>query len=376
MKVLMISYTSLIQELYHGKPRALAKLPDMQITALVPPFWKELWSSGRKELEIRKGEGYRIHVAPTLFTGNLHCAVFRNTIGPLLREIRPDIIDIEDESFNAGSAQLVWLRNRISPQSTIVMHASQSDFKRYPPPFNLFERYSLNHVSAFLARNREAVDVLRKKGYRGKTVILTHGVDPERFRADRNEARSWLGVTTDVVVGFVGALVWHKGLDTLLRAAQGVDCTVLLVGGGEYQRELLRLAEELGMSNRVKIVPPVSHRDVPRCLAAMDVFVLPSRTARNWRERFGRVLIEAMAAGIPVIGSSSGEIPEVLGEAGLIFPEDEPRRLEEHLRSLCAHPEERAMMAERGRARVAKLFSWELIARRTCELYNEVLGRS
>jgi glycosyltransferase involved in cell wall biosynthesis len=374
MRVLMISYTSLIQELYHAKPRELAALEGVELTVLVPPAWRELWG-GRRELEVTKAGSYKVEIAPVYFEGSLHYAVFREKIGHLIRTLQPDIIDIEDEPFNAGSAQAVYLRNRLARKARIVMHASQSDVKRYPPPFSLFEKYSLRNVSAFLARSGEAREVLRTKGYEGPVEVIPHGIDPGPFNWKKEDAKSSLGLGGSFVVGFVGSLVHHKGLDILVRAARDMDCTVLLIGDGSEKESLIRLGAQLGMSDRLRIHPPVAHREVPRCMAAMDVFVLPSRTVGNWREKFGRVLLEAMAAGVPVVGSASGEIPRVIGEAGLVFPEDDVEALASFLRRLRAEASLRAELSEKGRAHVSGTYSWSLIASRTYEVYRTVMSQ-
>ena len=133
------------------------------------------------------------------------------------------------------------------------------------------------------------------------------------------------------------------------------------------------LAKELGIESKLIMLPPVPHREIPKYLAAMDVFVLPSRTRSNWREKFGRVLIEAMAAGIPLIGSDSGEIPNVIGDSGLIFHEGDAKELESKIRFLIDCPEVRIKLVEKGRERVKDLYSWEVIARKTYELYKYVL---
>jgi len=374
MKILMISYTSLIQELYHGKPRAIAAIPEVDLTVLVSPYWKEFWSRGKQRLEARATESYSMEVAPILFAGNLHFAMFRKTIGRLIGELQPEIIDIEDEPFNAGSAQVVFLRNRHSPRSRIVMHASQNDFKRYPPPFNLFERYSLRNVQAFLARSGEAMEVLRRKGFAGPIEVISHGVDTDLFAHRKEEAKKSLGLDRHPVIGFVGSFVHHKGLDILLKATQGLNCRVLLVGDGAEKESLMQLARELDMEERVILHPPVLHREIPRVMAAMDVFVLPSRTARNWREKFGRVLIEAMAAGVPVVGSLSGEIPNVLADAGLTFPEEDADSLCKHLQRLLSDPVLRVEIGRKGRERAENNYSWKGLAARTYDVYKRVLG--
>jgi len=361
--------------LYHGKPREIAKFPDVALTVLVPPFWQERWSRGRLPLEVEQSEFYDIQIGKVFFPGQMHFAFFKEKIANLMKRLQPDIIDIEDEPFNTGSAQVIYLRNRLSPKARIVMHTSQTDCKRYPPPFNIFERYSHRNVSAFMARSQDAADILRRKGYKGKVEILTHGIDPTKFVWNRNSARSEFGWTNDSIIGYIGVLEEHKGLDVLLRAAANLNCRIVLIGDGSSRDTLKRLSNDLHLNERLMFVPPVPHREVPKYLAAMDLFILPSRTKSNWREKFGRVLIEAMAAGVPLIGSDSGEIPNVIGDAGLIFSEDNVEELESKIKYLFDHPEDRSILAEKGRERVRKFYSWEAIASRTHDLYKSVLSQ-
>ncbi len=105
----------------------------------------------------------------------------------------------------------------------------------------------------------------------------------------------------------------------------------------------------------------------------LDVLVLPSRTQPNWKEQFGRVLIEAMSCGVPVIGSTCGEIPQVIGEAGLVFPEGDVAALRAALSRLIDQPELRAELARRGRARVLAEFTQAAIARRHVAVYQAML---
>ena len=105
----------------------------------------------------------------------------------------------------------------------------------------------------------------------------------------------------------------------------------------------------------------------------MDIFVLPSLTRPNWVEKFGRVLIEAMACGIPVIGSSAGEIPVVLGEAGIIVPEGNATELKQKIKELIENPELRQKFSELGRQRVVRKYSWKIIAKQTIDIYQRIL---
>jgi glycosyltransferase involved in cell wall biosynthesis len=102
--------------------------------------------------------------------------------------------------------------------------------------------------------------------------------------------------------------------------------------------------------------------------------VLPSRTRPNWKEQFGRALVEAMACEVPVVGSDSGEIPNVIGDAGLVFPEGDVAALAGHLRRLQDSQDMRRDLGRRGRARVLDRFTQARVAEQTYQLYRQILG--
>ncbi len=372
VRVLMVSFTSFIQEFYQTLPQEIARQSGWEVTVLVPPFWKELWSGGIKYLEKDSDPHYRVVVGDIRFAGNLHLAYFRGRLKELLREFRPHIVDLENEPFNLGSFQTAWYVKRYLPAAHLVLHASQHRFKHYPLPFNWVEKYVLKHTDAILARNRMAVEVLRKKGFRGLLPVVTHGVDTEVFRPreDKTPCRE-LNPGGKPLVGFVGALEEHKGIQHLLEAVKGLDVRVVLVGSGSLQRHLEAQAREGGVD--ALFLPPASHEEVARYLSCLDVFVLPSLTRPNWVEKFGRVLIEAMASGVPVVGSSSGEIPRVVGEGGLIFREGEVADLREKLRRLLEDEALRREIGRRGRRRAETHYSWKVIASRTLAVYRQLL---
>ncbi len=159
------------------------------------------------------------------------------------------------------------------------------------------------------------------------------GVDPERFRPDagaRRGIRDGLGVgPDDVVVGFGGRLVPEKGVRLLVDAVAGLEQAVHLVflGEGPEEAGLRGRAAEAGVKDRVHFPGWVPSTEMPAWLAALDILALPSLTTRGWAEQFGRIAVEAMACGVPVVGSDSGEIPRVLGDAGVVVPEGEVQAL-------------------------------------------------
>ena len=167
----------------------------------------------------------------------------------------------------------------------------------------------------------------------------------------------------------------YKGTGLLIEALVGLPpaCRLRFVGSGPDEAELRRLAAERGVAERVEFLPAVTTRDVPQALAEMDVLAAPSLTQPNWIEQFGRVLIEGMACGVPVIGSDSGEIPNVIGDAGVIADEGNAEALRQAFLTLYERPDLRAECSRRGMTRVRDNFTQEQVARRIAAVYQQAM---
>jgi len=164
-------------------------------------------------------------------------------------------------------------------------------------------------------------------------------------------------------------------VDLLLQAVTGLEgeWRLRVLGDGPERERLAALAGELGIAGQVAFEGLVPSTQMPDFYPQLDVLVLPSRTRPNWKEQFGRVLIEAMACGVPVVGSDSGEIPHVVGEAGLIFPEGDAAALRSTLARLQADSGLREKLAHRGRARVLAHYTQAQVAVATYEVYLEMM---
>jgi glycosyltransferase involved in cell wall biosynthesis len=132
------------------------------------------------------------------------------------------------------------------------------------------------------------------------------------------------------------------------------------------------MATSLRLADRISWLDELHSGDMPAFYHSLDALVLPSLSRRNWVEQFGRVLIEAMACGTPVVGSQSGEIPGVIGDAGLTFPEGDSAALAQHLYRLQHDPRLWADLTHRGRRRVEAQFTQHLVASRTVQVYREI----
>jgi glycosyltransferase involved in cell wall biosynthesis len=153
----------------------------------------------------------------------------------------------------------------------------------------------------------------------------------------------------------------------------GGEWRLRLAGAGPLREALAGRSAALGLAARVSLEAHIPSGEMPRFYNGLHALVLPSRSAPNWKEQFGRVLIEAMACGVPVVGSDSGEIPHVIGDAGLVCPEGDAPALREALERLQTAPALRRELGERGRRRVEAQYTQARIAAATVEVYREML---
>jgi glycosyltransferase involved in cell wall biosynthesis len=301
------------------------------------------------------------------FNGHFHVH-FYPRLARLFRRIRPDIVHIDEEPYNLATAQAVWLARRTGARP--LFFTWQNLMRRYPPPFRWIEQYTLRQAAFAIAGNADAVAVLRAKGYSGPVqVIPQFGVDPELFSPGEKESTG-----EAFTVGYVGRLVAEKGVDDLIRALAGLSgpWRLRIVGSGPLRQALEAETRVLGVGKWVSFEEQVPSIEIPTHLRQIDVLVVPSRTRPNWKEQFGRVLVEAMSCGVAVVGSDCGEIPRVIGKAGLVFPEGDVETLRGCLAQLMHDPSRRAELARQGRARVLAHYTQAQVAAQTYAVYQEV----
>jgi glycosyltransferase involved in cell wall biosynthesis len=362
VRVLMVS-KALVVGAYQRKLEEIAAAPDVDLTAVVPATW------GGQAYEPTFVQGYRTVVTPIRFDGNFHLFHLPR-LGRIIAEARPDVVHVDEEPYNLATVQATWLALRHGARP--LFFTWQNLLRRYPPPFSWFERYVLSRSRHAIAGNNEAVGVLRTKGYRGPaTVIPQFGVDPELFAPAPPESRP---LDRPFTIGYVGRLAPEKGVDLLLEAVAMLkgEWRLRLVGSGGMRAALESQARALKIADRLTFAPPVPSTQVPDEMHQIDVLVLPSLTYPNWKEQFGRVLQEAMACGVPVVGSDSGEIPSVIGDAGLVVPEGDVDALAAVLQTLLGNVSLRVGCGLRGRARVLERFTQASIAHQTVDVYRQV----
>jgi glycosyltransferase involved in cell wall biosynthesis len=357
-----------------------------------------------RELALRGGDRWEVHcIAPSYFHGSrdlrpvtfepaddaamvtpaaarmtsrVHVFTYGRPMRELLRQDW-DIVHAWEEPFILAGGQIAW---HTPKRSKLVIATFQNHAKRYPPPFNFIERYAMRRSAGWIAFGETIRHVLGDRPiYRDRPMrVIPPGVDIEHFRPDaaaRAETRRRLGLgENDVVIGYLGRFIPEKGIDLLLRVAGQLsgNWRMMFVGAGPMEADLRAAAGRMG--DRLRIVTGVKHDDVPAHLCAMDMLVAPSRTTPHWREQFGRMLIEAFACGVAVIGSDSGEIPHVIGDAGIVVGEKDEPGWRAAIQQFIDDADARRALAERGLERARTRFAWPVVAEAHLRFFEDLLG--
>lgn len=374
MRLLYSGHTYLADE-NQKKLAAMVRHDGIELGVVVPHMWRDMVLETIYP-HIDPQAHHRVFPTRIMFPGN-EMRFFYLSVDLHMRRFRPDVIVVENGAGALAYTQFLLYKRRFAPRAKAVFFTWWNLSYRSRQPFHALEQFNLRHSDGAIAGNHSAEFILRENGYSGPLLVLPQlGVDATLFApGDGGELRPALGLG-EFVIGYAGRLIPEKGLRVLMHALDGLDrdFELLLVGKGPLEPELRAWGAALPAGQRLHLHPPVPHAHIPALMKTMDVLVLPSLTTPHWKEQFGHVLIEAMACGLAVVGSDSAEIPNVIGGAGRVVPEDDPHHLGVALRELAANPDERAALGSQGRARVLGQFTHEQISARTIDFLFDLVN--
>jgi len=343
------------------------------VTAIAPASYRG--DLGRIEVQPLEGEASRLEPLSVRFDRVPHLMSYVNLKRVL--DDRWDVVHCWEEPYILAGAQIA----RATPRGAKLVVASfQNLVKQYPWPFSAFERSTMARADGWIGFGQSVHDVLAgRRGYADKpSRVIPPGVDLLRFRPDaliRRQTLDRLGwSSSDRVVGFLGRFVAEKGIPLLLDALRKATAPwrALFVGGGPLQNDLERFALE--HPGRVHVANGVAHDEVPAWLSAMTLLCAPSQTTPSWREQFGRMLIEAMACGVPVVASDSGEMPAVVADAGVVVPERDVLAWAHAIDRLLGDEAVLRDHAARGVERANARFGWPVVARAHLSFFEMLMA--
>ncbi len=322
------------------------------VTVVAPATWRHPYESGTFQARALPGLDSHVRLVPILLPGRDQRHVYLAAAGRLLRRARPHFVYLEEEAFSIPALQ--WGRASWRLGVPFAVQAAENLDRTLPLPARLIRSWILPRAAFVAARSPAAGSLAWRYGARD-VALVPHAVP----RWDANPPAAHEVFT----IGYAGRLVAEKGVRDLVAAVERLvpPVRLVLVGDGPLRPELERRALSNGA---LELRTGVRHEDMPAAYAGMDVLVLPSRTTPWWAEQFGRVLVEALWCGIPIVGSSSGEIPWVVGATGggRLVPERDAAALAATLADLRERPSERRALARQGRRSVQRLFSIEAVA--------------
>lgn len=361
---------------YRSKLNWLARETDLTIGLICPPAWG---SQRFEPAPLEQPDRFWLKVLPIVANGKNHFHFYRN-LAAAIDSFQPDVLNIEEEHYSIVTAQAVWIAHQRGIPA--AFYTWQNVAKNYPPPFSWIERFVFRHCAWGFIGNEEAGQILRNKGYKGQLCYAPQmGVEYDRFVPQdpapqkRRERLQQLQLDPQKIwIAFIGRVVEEKGVQDLLRALKLANTNdqfrVLIVGDGPYRAQLQQLAQELGLTSQVHFIASVPSTQVPLYLQAVDAMCLPSLTRSNWKEQFGRIIVEAMAAQCVVIGSSSGEIPTVIQDAGLVFQEGHPEDLARCLQQLAIDSDTLTTIKAKATQRVRTHFTNEVLAQKFAHVFR------
>jgi glycosyltransferase involved in cell wall biosynthesis len=366
------------QECSRGLYHALAESGEVELTLVIPPRWRDNF----RDIPADPPSGrFATEILPIWFPGKSNRCLHAG-LGRLLRNLRPDVVFVQAEPEDFLLSQILFLRavHRLDFKVVFITwrnipYPRSGIPYKFPWVYACTEFLGLRYGDRCFSFIESGRQTLGARGFQALDVIPP-AIDTTFFRPTGNSRiRNELGLNS-FTVGYFGRFVEEKGVGLLLEAVAGMERTarVLLVGDGPARASWFARAQHLGIADRLVHKPSVLRSEMPALLCACDCVALASYATRTWKEQFGRILVEAMACGVPVIGSDSGEIPAVIGEAGLVFPEKDVAGLRGALQRMAEEPALRERLAALGRRRAEREYSCLAVAGRWISALRQMAG--
>lgn len=278
-----------------------------------------------------------------------------------LQDSKPDIIWIHSEPTQRVTRDICSWYWRSWPNRPQIFQAVIDNLLQFPAHSSLSDRLLLHRITRFVAASKSTAANLHNSLHIAKRRIAVTYLPNQHIKVvDKIPHPRHIHT-----LGFAGRLVPEKGINVLLDALEQVDRRIGLVTAGHGGQAI-----ESHLRNHPRIEHLGLVDNAEQLFSRIDTLVVPSRSTPTWEEQFGRIIAEALSYGLPVIGSDSGSVPDVIGDAGLIYPQACSHDLAECITQLAENPHLHANLAKRASLRFDHLFSIDAHARQLANVFN------
>jgi glycosyltransferase involved in cell wall biosynthesis len=383
LRVLVIDKMSVVRKNRERFIR-LARRANVEITLLAPTVWVE--NVVRTEFEPGEDEPIDVVLGRVSWPGNEIKSIYLTGLLKALRRSRPEVVFMFEEAFSLFAIQIVTLCRLLYPKTPVIFYGLwilpyRQLYFRPRPLIRGICRAVFKMVHLGLCLNDRATQMVREAGFHNARTLF-FGIDEEIFQpVEQAEARRRLGIApSEELFLFAGRLREEKGIQDLITAfarirseRPGRPLQLVIVGDGDYLPQLRELAASLDLGTSVVFRNAVPIDEMRLVIASATALVLPSRS--YWAEQFGRVLVEAMLVGTTVIGSTSGEIPNVVGDGGFVFDADDVNDLEKTIKQVLDNPEEAERRRMLGHEKAIAQYSMGAFVEGLIDTFEELSGR-
>jgi glycosyltransferase involved in cell wall biosynthesis len=362
MKILFVSHSSVLK-FHQQKLLILAEKFKHNITLVTPPYWPE------GGVKINCFTGYKeinYIIGKTFMLDKRFFHFYFNAV-EIIKKINPDIIHVEEEPFTPVCWQFINIARKRDIKS--IFFTWENIERKYNLLYSFCEKYNIKNSNGAIAGNFEAKQILARKGYLYPIdIIPQYGVNLADFFEKKIEDKK-----DEYNIAYIGRLTKEKGIEILLDAIYNIKGIKLhIVGTGPLMQIIKNKVHRLNLQDKVVFYSYIEREKIPEFLNTIDILVLPSLTTKNWKEQFGRVIIEAFASKVAVVGSDSGAIPEAIGDAGIIFRENDPKDLSNKLKDLIENRDLYIKCINNGYERVENNYTNEIIAAKLDNFYKKI----
>lgn len=358
--------------------REIAKDPRFEVTVAAPQFFHGSLRDTLLESE-PEGSNLKLIGLDAYMTKYMHLFFYNPIQLQKLVQKGFDVAHLWEEPYILSGFQLAQVMHR--QKIPYSFFTGQSLAKDYPLPFSFFDRWVEQHSQLWIGCGQLINEAMVKKGWdEGAGQVIPLSVDTNLFKPFGNLEKSVKKKQYHLqgtVIGMLGRLTEEKGCEILMKTIARLDTNVpwslFIMGSGPYGNTIKAWAKEKGISDRIHI-QLFNHQEVSKVLPLCDILLCPSQTRKFWKEQFGRMVVEAFASGVMVIGSDSGEIPYVIGNAGMIVGEADIEGWVGALKRAMTDIKLRNDYIKKGLER-APLFSSEAVAERYKECFIKIANK-